>query len=70
MFNKLPVEIIKKILFYSHPTMIQINKKLYKEINNFSYNKLIKQKILFSKSYARFRQNQRLQLKLNRLNKL
>tara|TARA_Y100000768_G_scaffold388816_1_gene387469 strand:- start:16653 stop:16856 length:204 start_codon:yes stop_codon:yes gene_type:complete len=67
MFKKLPIDIIKKILFYSHTTMLETNKYLYEEINNFSYNKLIKQKIKFSKSYAKFRQKQRLQLKLNKL---
>ena len=67
MFNKLPPDIIKKILFYSHPTMLETNKSLYKEINNFSYNKLITQKIRFAKSYATFRQNCRLQSRLDKL---
>lgn len=67
MFKKLPIDIIKKILFYSHPTMLEKNKSLYTKINNFSYNKLIKQKIRFSKSYAKFRQKQRLQLRLDKL---
>ncbi len=67
MLNKLPSDIIKKILFYTHTTMIEINKDLYNDINNFSYNKLLKQKILFSKTYARFRLNQRLKQRLNKL---
>jgi hypothetical protein len=67
MFNKLPTDIIKKILFYSHPTMLETNKYLYKEINNFSYNRLIKHKIRFSKSYSIFRQKQRLHIRLNKL---
>ena len=70
MLNKLPHDIIKKILFYTHNSMIVINKELYNDINNFSYNKLLKQKILFSKTYVRFRINQRLKNKLNKLNKL
>tara|TARA_Y100000389_G_C17256613_1_gene410845 strand:- start:511 stop:714 length:204 start_codon:yes stop_codon:yes gene_type:complete len=67
MLNKLPYDIIKKILFYTHPSMIEINKDLFIDINKFSYNKLLKQKILFSKTYARFRINKRLKKRLNKL---
>ena len=67
MLNKLPDELIKKILFYTHNSMIEINTLLYNDINNFSYNKLLKQKILFSKTYFKFRINQRLKQRLNKL---